>query len=93
MIDDSHRQARHSGPQQDRARSTARPGSKHHVITDGRGTPPVIPPTGGNRHYDTQLLPLLDTVRRVPGRTDQPRHRPRQPFADQGYASTSTAAC
>ncbi|MCL7493649.1 MULTISPECIES: IS5 family transposase [Streptomyces] len=63
----------------------ARPGSKHHVITDSRGTPLAITLTGGNRHDVTQLLPLLDAIPRVKGRTGRPRHRLRQLFADRGY--------
>ncbi|WP_368860953.1 transposase [Streptomyces clavuligerus] len=40
----------------------ARPGSKHHVITDVGGTPLAITLTGGNRHDITHLLPLLDAT-------------------------------
>jgi len=63
----------------------ARPGSKHHVITDAGGTPLAITLTGGNRHDVTQLLPLLDAIPRIRGKTGRPRHRPRQLFADRGY--------
>ncbi len=63
----------------------ARPGSKHHVITDAGGTPLAITLTGGNRHDITQLLPPLDAIPRIRGVTGRPRHRPRQLFADRGY--------
>jgi transposase len=63
----------------------ARPGSKHHVITDAGSTPLAITLTGGNRHDITQLLPLLDAIPRIRGVTGRPRHRPRQLFADRGY--------
>ncbi|WP_455753264.1 transposase, partial [Streptomyces coeruleorubidus] len=34
----------------------ARPGSKHHVLTDGQGIPLAVSLTGGNRNDVTQLL-------------------------------------
>jgi transposase len=55
------------------------------VITDAHGTPLAVRLTGGNRHDVTQLLPLLDAIPHVKGRTGRPRHRPRQLFADRGY--------
>ncbi|MDY0816416.1 IS5 family transposase [Kitasatospora purpeofusca] len=86
VVDGSHRQARRGGAERDRARSTALDrASKHHVITDGRGTPPATTPTGGNRHDVTRLLPSLDAIPRIHGKTGRPRHRPRQLFADRGY--------
>ncbi|RKE23651.1 DDE family transposase [Streptomyces sp. TLI_171] len=70
-----------SGP---RPVDRARPGSKHHVISDAHGTPLAITLTGGNRHGVTQLLPLLDAISRGRGATGRPHHRPRQPFARPG---------
>lgn len=55
------------------------------MITNAHGTPLAITLTGGNRHDVTQLIPLLDAVPRIRGRTGRPRHRPRQLFADRGY--------
>ena len=63
----------------------ARPGPKHHVITDGHGTPLAITLTGGNRHDVTQLPPLPDAIPRIRGARGRPRHRPRMLFADRGY--------
>jgi len=63
----------------------ARPGSKHHLITDAHGTPLAVTATGGNRHDVTQLLPLLDAIPRIRGRTGRPRHRPQRLYADRGY--------
>jgi transposase len=63
----------------------ARAGSKHHVITDGHGTPRVVILTGGNRNDVTQLLPLLDAVPPVRGRVGRPRRRAVSLFADRGY--------
>ncbi|MEU4154247.1 IS5 family transposase [Streptomyces sp. NPDC026659] len=86
VIDGSHHQARRGGPKTGPSPvDRARPGSKHHVITDGLGTPLAITLTGGNRHDVTQLLPLLDAVPRIRGATGRPRHRPQQLFADRGY--------
>ncbi|MFD0341115.1 IS5 family transposase [Streptomyces sp. NPDC127117] len=63
----------------------ARPGSKHHLITDRHGTPLTISLTSGNRHDVTQLVPLLDTIPRIRGLVGRPSHRPRCLFADRGY--------
>ncbi len=77
----------HTGPSPvDRARS----GSKHHLITDGHGTPLAVILTGGNRNV-TQLLLLIDAIPPVRGRVGHPRHKPDPLFADRGYATTSTA--
>ncbi|MEU4654964.1 IS5 family transposase [Streptomyces sp. NPDC023723] len=62
-----------------------RPGSKHHVITDGHGTPLAVLLTGGNRNDVTQLMPLLDAVPPVRGRVGHPRRRFDSLFADRGY--------
>lgn len=63
----------------------ARPGSKHHLITDGQGIPLAITLTGGNRNDVTQLLPLLDKIPAVAGRVGRPRRRPDALLADRGY--------
>ena len=63
----------------------ARPGSKHHVLTDGQGIALAVSLTGGNRNDVTQLLPSLDKVPAVAGVVGRPRHRPDMLFADRGY--------
>ncbi len=63
----------------------ARPGSKHHLIVDRRGTPLAVTLTGGNRHDVTQLLPLLDAVPPIRSLHGRPRRKPRRPYADRGY--------
>ncbi|MFD7704329.1 IS5 family transposase [Streptomyces caelestis] len=85
-IDGSHvralKRGAHPGPSPvDRAR----PGSKHHLITDRHGTPLAVSLTSGNRHDVTQLMPLLDAIPRIRGLVGRPRHRPRRLFADRGY--------
>jgi len=72
----------HTGPSPvDRGRA----GSKHHLITDGHGTPLAVILTGGNRNDVTQLLPLLDAIPPVRGRRGRPRRKPDSLFADRGY--------
>jgi Transposase DDE domain len=55
----------------------SRPGSKHHLLTDGNGIPLAITLTGGNRNDITQLIPLSDAVPPVRGKPGRPRRRPR----------------
>ncbi|WP_374938440.1 IS5 family transposase, partial [Streptomyces sp. Ru62] len=62
-----------------------RAGSKHHLITDGHGTPLAVILTGGNRNDVTQLLPLLDAVPPVRGRVGRPRRRAVTLYGDRGY--------
>ncbi|QNS02166.1 IS5 family transposase [Streptomyces xanthii] len=86
VVDSSHVRAlkggKHTGPSPvDRGRA----GSKHHLITDGHGTPLAVLLTGGNRNDVTQLLPLLDAIPPVRGRVGRPRRKPDSLFADRGY--------
>ncbi|WP_448323728.1 IS5 family transposase [Streptomyces sp. DSM 41493] len=86
VIDSSHVRAPkrgiHTGPSPvDRGRA----GSKHHLITDGHGTPLAVLLTGGNRNDVTQMLPLLDAIPPVRGRVGHPRRKPDSLFADRGY--------
>ncbi|MFI1482635.1 IS5 family transposase [Streptomyces sp. NPDC020747] len=72
----------HTGPSPvDRGRA----GSKHHLITDGHGTPLAVILTGGDRNDVTRLMPLLDAVPPVRGRVGHPRRKPESLFADRGY--------
>ncbi|MEW2163855.1 IS5 family transposase [Streptomyces sp. NPDC007084] len=85
-VDGSHvralKRGAHTGPSPvDRAR----PGSKHHLITDRHGTPLSVSLTGGNRHDVTQLIPLLDAIPHIRGARGRPRHRPKRLFGDRGY--------
>lgn len=47
--------------------------------------PLAIKLTGGNRNDVTQLLPLIDGVTPVRGKTGRPRQRPERLLADRGY--------
>ena len=62
-------------------------GSKHHLLTDGRGTPLAVTLTAANRHDVTQLLALVDAVPPVRGKVGRPRRRPRSLYADRAYDS------
>ncbi len=64
-----------------------RPGSKHHLITDGTGIPLAVTLTGGNVHDSTQLFPLMDQLPVIRGKRGNPFTRPRWLFADRGYDS------
>ena len=63
----------------------ARTGSKHHLIVYAAGIPLAITLTGGNRNDVTQLLPLVDGVGPVRGKTGRPRQRADRVLADRGY--------
>jgi len=44
-----------------------KPGSKHHLLTDARGTPLVAQLTAANGSDDTMLLDLVDAIPHVRG--------------------------
>jgi hypothetical protein len=67
-----------------------RPGSKHHLLTDGNGIPLAVTLTGGNRNDVTQLIPLPDAVPPVRGKPGRPRRRPDCVIADRAMTTTST---
>ncbi|MFG3426551.1 IS5 family transposase [Streptomyces californicus] len=86
VVDFSHVRAVKGGGQTgpspvDRGRT----GSKHHLITDGHGTPLAVILTGGNRNDVTQLMPLIDAIPPIKGRGGHPRRKPDSLFADRGY--------
>jgi transposase len=62
-------------------------GSKHHVLTDGSGTPMAATVTGANRHDVTQLLQLVDAVPLVGGKPGGPRRRFDVVQGDRAYHS------
>lgn len=85
VVDSSHVRALKGGSTRDPSPvDRGRAGSKHHVITDGHGTPLAVLLTGGNRNDVTQLLPLLDAIPPARGRVGRPRRRPDSLFADRG---------
>jgi len=62
-------------------------GSKHHLLTDGNGTPMATTLTGANRHDVNELLPLVDAVPPVAGKPGRPRHRFDAVQGDRAYHS------
>src|SRR5581483_961273 len=64
-----------------------RGGSKHHVLTDGRGTPLSLLLTSANTSDVRELLPLVDTVPLVAGQPGRPRQRPEELYGDRAYDS------
>jgi transposase len=65
----------------------AKPGSKHHIITDGSGIPLATILTGANSADVSQLEPLVDAIPPVRGKPGRPRRRPAVLYADRAYDS------
>jgi transposase len=65
-----------------------KPGSKYHLLIDGRGIPLAVGLSAANTH-DSQLLEqLVDAVPAIlgpRGRPGRPRQRPAKLHADKGY--------
>lgn len=64
-----------------------KPGSKHHLITCGRGTPLAVETTAGNVNDITRFVPLVDAVPAIGGRRGRPRRRPKEVYGDRAYHS------
>lgn len=65
-----------------------KPGSKHHLLTDGQGVPMVVILTAANVHDVKELLPLVDSIPAVGGKRGPPRRHPQRVQADAAYDST-----
>lgn len=61
--------------------------SKHHLITDARGTPLAVTLTGANVHDVTQLIPLVDAIPPIGAKVGAPLRIPQNLAADRGYDS------
>jgi transposase len=64
-----------------------KPGSKHHLITDGNGIPLASRVTAANRHDVTQLAPLYRAIPPVAGQVGRPRRKPDAVLGDRAYDS------
>ena len=64
-----------------------KPGSKHHLRTDGNGIPIVAKTTAANRHDVTQRLELVNDVPAIKGKAGTPRVRFAELYADRAYDS------
>jgi transposase len=65
----------------------AKPGTKHHVITDAQGVPLAISVTAANRPDVMEIIPLTVNIPPVKGRRGRPRQRPDSLQGDRGYDS------
>jgi transposase len=65
----------------------SKPGSKHHVVTDGGGIPLATILTGANAADVGQLIPLVDAIPPIRGKPGRPRRRPDRVYADRAYDS------
>ena len=71
-----------------------RPGSKHHLLTDGNGLPLVVALTAANVHDGQLLETMLDAVQPIASPRGRPRKRPDKLHADKAYSSKKNrAAC
>jgi transposase len=63
----------------------ARPGSRHHLITEAQGIPLAVILTGANRHDVTQLHALVDAIAPIAGKPARPLSKPRVVQGERGY--------
>ena len=62
-----------------------KPGSKHHILTDGNGIPIVAQLTAANTHDVRQLLNLVNAVPAIKGKPGTPLYRFAELYADRAY--------
>ncbi len=62
-------------------------GSKHHILSCGRGNPLAAQTTGGNVNDITRFIALVDAVPPVRGRRGRPKRRPARVYGDRAYHS------
>jgi transposase len=65
----------------------AKPGSKHHVITDASGVPLASSVTAANRNDISELAPLFNKLPAVAGKVGRPRRKPDALQGDLAYDS------
>jgi transposase len=65
----------------------AKPGSKHHVITEAHGVPLAVSVTAANRNDVMEIIPLTVNIPPIKGRRGHPRQRPDSLQGDRGYDS------
>jgi len=64
-----------------------KPGSKHHLLTDGNGIPVVVHTGPANQHDVTELLALINDIPAIKGKVGAPRYRFDELYADRAYDS------
>jgi transposase len=65
----------------------AKPGSKHHLITDAHGIPLAAVLTAANVNDVEELVPLIDHIPPVRGKPGRPRQKPDRVQGDRAYDS------
>jgi transposase len=65
----------------------AKPGTKHHVLTDAAGVPLAATVTSANRNDISELAPLVNKLPAVAGKVGHPRTRPDALQGDLAYDS------
>ena len=68
-----------------------KPGTKHHVLTEGQGVPLVTHNTGANVPDVNELLPLVDDIPPVHRKADRPPRSPGQPVRRPGLRLTAAS--
>jgi len=87
-LDSSHVRARGGGERTGPSPVDRRKkGSKHFVMTDGKGTPLAVTHTAGNTADVRGLKPTVEAVPPVRGKPGRPRRRPQEVYADRGFDS------
>lgn len=62
-----------------------KPGTKHHLLTEGQGIPLTALLSGANTHDAVLFEPVLDAVPAIKQPSGQRRRRPAKAHADKGY--------
>ena len=65
----------------------AKPGSKHHVITDASGVPLTSSVTAANVNDVSAMAPLVNKLPEVAGKVGHPKRKPESLQGDLGYDS------
>jgi transposase len=88
LIDSSHVRAAYGGGDTGPSPvDRAKPGSKHHVITDASGIPLASSVTAANRNDVTEMAPLFNKLPAIAGKPGRPRRKPDALQGDRAYDS------
>ena len=65
----------------------AKPGTKHHALTEGHGLPLTVQVTAANCPNITQLKALVEAIPKIKSKGRRRRKRPKKLLGDRGYDS------
>jgi transposase len=86
IIDSSSTRAAYGGEQTGPSPvDRAKPGTKHHVIVDGKGIPLASSLTGANVPDIKELAPLFNSLPAIGGKVGHPVTKPDAMMGDRGY--------